>query len=80
MQFSPKYMSTFKGYPQWDPLTKRFTLEKIVHDRISTLHGSKDKDFIISIFKDDIKESLEYFEREDEFEICQLLKDLLHHL
>ena len=80
MQFSPRYMSTFKGYPEWDRLTKRFTLEKIVHDWSERLEQTSDVEYVISIFKEDIKEALKYYERIDEFEICQLLKDLQNHL
>ena len=79
MPFGLKYMISFRGYPSWDIKTKNQALEKVLHDRIETLITYEYED-AIDILVADIKESLEYYEEHEEFEICVLLKDLLDNL
>jgi len=80
MHFRLRYMKTFVGYVDWDDKTKEQALLKIVNDYLAVYPSVIDPIEVHYHLNNTITQDLAQYELLEEFEICQLLKDLQDNL
>jgi hypothetical protein len=70
-------MEQFKGYTQWPEELREVAKERLLHGYFDEhIIVSESKEDYIEQLKQTIEEDLEFYERFEEYEICQILKDL----
>lgn len=76
-----KFMEQFTGYTQWPEELKYVARERLLYQYIEEdqIVSTSHKDYVQQL-QTIIKEDIEFYERFEEYEICQLLKDLQEDL
>lgn len=72
-----KFMEQFKGYTQWPEELREVAKERLLNGYFDEhiIISKSQEDYIVQL-KQTIEEDLEFYERFEEYEICQILKDL----
>ncbi len=71
------FMEQFKGYTQWPEEVREVAKERLLHGYFEEhIIVSKSQTDYIQQLKQVIEEDIRFYERFEEYEICQILKDL----
>lgn len=76
-----KFMEQFRGYTEWPEELKYVAKERLLYQYIEEdqIVATSHKDYVQQL-QEVLNEDIEFYERFEEYEICQLLKDLLDEI
>ena len=77
--FKSWLLHEFKSYPEWDVDLQEEARELVVHEYVQSIYaGSADQ--MLEDLKWEIKMDLQLFEADEQYEVCQLLRDIQQEL
>jgi len=77
--FKSWLLHEFKSYPEWDVDLQEEARELVVHEYVQSIYaGSADQ--MLEDLKWEIKMDLQLFEEDEDYEVCQLLRDIQQEL
>ncbi len=77
MMYNEPFMKSFRGYTEWDEPTQAQALELLLKTYIREHGLIIDASEFVEILEQEIFEDIAHYEALEEYEVCQLLKDLL---
>ena len=76
-----RFMEQFRGYTKWPAEVQHVAKERLLHEYFEEeLIRVETKGQFLQELREIIIEDLEFYERFEEYEVCQMLKEILEEL
>ena len=75
-----RQLKSYAGYLELDQEAKELVLENLLSDYISAAGPFMDATLFVVDLAETLKDDIDHFEEEEEFEICQMLTDLYNEI